>query len=242
MSGPLRLDFPNVANARARRIDRAKRAAQHLPWMDFVRIRSLPLGDVAHHSFYVRMAKRWDPYTHGYGMPAMMAAAIVGSGANGHAIALPQIACCAGGHRVYRGVLRSYELRSLYAFGFEIHARKFPTIVRTAAAIGFGLPYGRDGVVNSTAHVSRAYVETLLILTGRCTDELFVRSGKPVLSLLLRAYREGGREALRDKVQLMLDWHAPRYLDNIVQVLGWYERFVLAEINGSVDRGRHMAG
>lgn len=218
--------------AEVRERDRARRRHCGMSVLQHV----LPIGQVDDRRFTVDAPVYWSEYTYGYGSVAVVAAAVIGSGINGCTITLPQCRQRPREYAQYVGKLRSYELESLYAFGHEIHASSFATILRTAAVIGFGLAYGRDGVVNGRAKVSCAYVETLLVLSGRCNDELFDRVGKPLLSVLLKAYREGSFEAVRDIACSTLDWYSPRYLDNLVRTLDWYEQFIIDEINGRVDR------
>lgn len=204
----------------------------------YTTVRALPLGEVAARPLAAQISTRWFEYTYGYGSLALAAAAVAGSGVDGSTVALPQCGTRVQPYHMFQSKARPYEIESLRRFGDEIHSRTMTTIIRTAIAIGLGLPYGRDGVINSEAKVSRSYIETLMVLSGRCTDELFDRVGRPTCSLLLARYREGGREAVGDVVQTMLDWYSPRHLDNIVRMLDWYEQLILDEMTGRLRRNR----
>lgn len=222
-----------------RRLSR-QRVAAHRSSRDGRWAHLLPFRQVDDYRFAVEAPAYWFDYTHGHGSHAIIAAAVVGSGVDGRTVSLAQCGARPPNYRMYVGKLRPSEYNSLMEFGHEIRASSFAVIARTAVVVGLGLAYGRDGVTNGRAKVSCAYIESIMSLSGRLTDDLLDRVGRPLLSLLLACRQSGGPAAVQAKIQPMLDHYSPRHLNNVLDTLDWYEQTIADEADGILDRRTHL--
>lgn len=164
----------------------------------------------------------------------LTAAAIIGSTVNGQTVTLGQVSMNVGDtsqtktrtnlQKHSNGVsfpLRFFapELKALKDFATEARLSQWSSIVRTAAMIGLGAPYCREGVINDPIEygdkeyrMSPEFWDTLMIIAGTMNRKLFESKGCAVLDGLLNIHMTHGDDGLRDILQNVLDDYTERNL------------------------------